>query len=238
MSQEAIRICGFRKVGGTYLMGTLFTKSCDRLPLPIYHCPTCGSGIKFSRGVQSLNFYKYAGNHLTEGIAPCLDDLLCYVCHPGQFPQPYYLIWVGQEYTPASFISEARKLGISKRVPAKPRNVKPGTIVLLAHNDAANGIISINPWDLEADENEPEDTNKPKNHPGIFAAFTVTAIEKLIWESEADEDTLKKMEGQGITPVVIKDGDSDHDPEVSNDFTPEERAYKELGELKKKLLAH
>jgi hypothetical protein len=145
---------------------------------------------------------------------------------------------VGQEYTPASFISEARKLGISKRVPAKPRNVKPGTIILLAHNDAANGIDSGNPWDLEDDPNEPEDSNKPKNHPGIFAAFTVTAIEKLIWESEADEDTLKKMEGQGVTPVIIKDGDLDHSPESSNDFTPEQRAYKELEELKKKLLAH
>jgi hypothetical protein len=29
MSQEAIRLCGYRKVGGTYLVGSIFTKSCD-----------------------------------------------------------------------------------------------------------------------------------------------------------------------------------------------------------------
>jgi hypothetical protein len=238
VSQETIRICGYRKVGGTYLVGPMFTKGCDRLPFPIHRCPTCQSGIKFSRGFQWLNWYKYAGNHNPEGpdpFVPCLDDLGCYICHPGQFGQPYGLLWVGQEYTPQSFISEAMKLGVSKRVPAKPRNVKVGTVVLLAHGDAANGIKSINPYE---DDEDPEDINKPKNHPGIFAAFRVTAIEKLIWEHEADEDTLKKLEGQGITPVIIKDGETDHNPDVSNDFTPEERAMHELNDLKNKILKH
>ena len=244
MSQEQIRICGYRKVHGVYIVGSLGSATCDRLPMPIARCPVCSSGIKFSRGVQYLNFTKYAGSHfknvMNEDIS-CKDGVGCPICSPNVFKQPYSLLWVGQEYTPRSFINEALKLGVSKRVPAKPRKMKAGDIVLLSHNDTMNGINFVNNYELNDDEDDNNDngnTTAPKNHPGIFAAFVVSAIEKLIWVSEADEDTLKKMEGQGITPVIIKDGDSDHNPEVSNDFTPEERAYKELEDLKRKLLAH
>jgi len=236
MSQEAIRLCGYRKVGGTYLVGSIFTKSCDRLPLPIYRCPTCGSGIKFSRGVQSINFYKYAGNHIGEEIH-CNDDLSCYICNPSQFSQPFFLMWVGQEYSPATFIAEAQRMGISKRVPAKPRTVKPGTIVLLAHNDAGIGIQSESPyWAAE----DPEETNSQaqKNHPGIFAAFVVSQIDKLIWQHEADDETLSKLKAQGINPVIIRDDDLDHSPDVSNDFSEDERAMHELNDLKQRFVKH
>jgi hypothetical protein len=193
------------------------------------------SGIKFSRGFQWINWSKYAGSHVGEEVH-CNDDLSCYVCNPSQFPQPFGLLWVGQEYTPATFLAEARKLGISKRVPAKPRNVKPGTIVLLAHNDAGNGIESENPYQSTEDSDE-TDEQAPKNHPGIFAAFVVSQIDKLIWKHEADDETIAKLKGQGINPVIVRDDDLDH-PDVSNDFSEDERAMHELNDLKQRFVKH
>jgi len=244
MSQEQIRICGYRKVHGVYIVGSLGSATCDRLPMPIARCPVCSSGIKFSRGVQYLNFTKYAGSHfknvMNEDIS-CKDGVGCPICSPNVFKQPYSLLWVGQEYTPRSFINEALKLGVSKRVPAKPRKMKAGDIVLLSHNDTMNGINFVNNYELNDDEDDNNDngnTTAPKNHPGIFAAFIVSAIDKLIWQHEADDETLSKLKAQGINPVIVRDDDLDHSPDVSNDFSEDERAMHELNDLKQRFVKH
>jgi hypothetical protein len=151
---------------------------------------------------------------------------------PSQFPQPYGLLFVGREYTVQTFMDEARRLGISKRIPAKPRNLKPGSIVMLVHNDAALGLKNTNPYVL-ADEEIEDDVKQPVSHPGIFNAFPVLRIEKLLWRHEADEETLAKLTAQGITPVIIEDGDMDHDMSTSNDFSEEERNMRTLLDMKK-----
>ena len=49
MSVEARRGCGYRKVGGLYLVGPKLEAGCGRLPL-VHVCPVCQSGIKQTRG--------------------------------------------------------------------------------------------------------------------------------------------------------------------------------------------
>ena len=55
MSVEERRGCGFRKVGGLYLVGKGEAVTCDRWPLPIKPCPTCGDQSEFMRGIAKIN---------------------------------------------------------------------------------------------------------------------------------------------------------------------------------------
>ena len=49
--------------------------------------------------------------------------------------------------------------------------------------------------------------------PGIFYAFRPQRIEKLIWASDATPEVVDELVKAGVTPVIIPDGDADHDPE-------------------------
>ena len=50
------RGCGFRQPGGTYLISQGVARSCGLLPVPLDKCPTCGGGIKPSRGWTWIDF--------------------------------------------------------------------------------------------------------------------------------------------------------------------------------------
>ena len=50
MAVEARRGCGYRKVGGLYLMGGTGGMPCCKMPIPLHVCPTCHGGIKQTRG--------------------------------------------------------------------------------------------------------------------------------------------------------------------------------------------
>lgn len=50
VSYEQRRGCGFRKVGGTYLVAKGPSRSCCRLPFELDVCPACGTGVKPTRG--------------------------------------------------------------------------------------------------------------------------------------------------------------------------------------------
>ena len=47
---DSKRGCGYRKVGGTYLMGPAPQAACCKLPFALTVCPTCHAGIKPTRG--------------------------------------------------------------------------------------------------------------------------------------------------------------------------------------------
>ena len=53
-----------------------------------------------------------------------------------------------------------------------------------------------------------------REFPGVFYAFRPQRIEKLIWQKDASEGNLEELERRGITPVIIPDGDLDHDPKT------------------------
>lgn len=210
---EAKRGCGFRQVGGSYLVGSGFSIPCDALPFEIRFCPQCGYRPPFSRAIVKLNkgYFNFEGNrkHREEGKCSCPPT--CPICgciakDLSLKPEYYGLMWVGEmHYTPESFIEEAKEMGVSKRISKIPKWLKLGeTWVVLAHKKVKfydeghleNGMAKAVPVEREA----------------VFYAFRPQRIEKLIWKHQATKKKLEQMEKQGFTPVVIPDGEMQHAP--------------------------
>ena len=196
MAIEAIRGCGYRKVGGLYLVGGPGGFSCDRLPIALTVCPCCGEGIKPTLGwtwVFPYNLLK--GEH-----SPCFCEPNCPICYPAKMGRRAGLTWIGtQFYTPASFANEALTLGASQRLSAVPRGLVLGkTWVLVGHRQAA---LCPNPGIVF--KNEP--------CPGIFYAFLPKRLEMIVTESQAEDvEAMAKLERRGISPVIVPDNDPDH----------------------------
>lgn len=215
MAIEEKRGCGYRKVGGLYLCGEYIHVSCDRLPMLLGTCPTCGQGIKVSRGFTEINPLKLWGPHDN-----CSDRYRpCHVCDPQD--QPAYIMLVGEKFykTPADFMEEARRLGISKRIPFVPKGLELGkTVLYLAHHKAVEvrepvalqQAMSILEESQTSQPRLLEVEKKPEKALGIFTAFIPHRVEKLIWESEATPEELARLEKRGIKAVIIPDGDKEH----------------------------
>jgi len=133
MAQEAKRGCGYRKVGGYYLIGGQLSAPCDRLPYKLEVCPVCGAGVKPSRGFTQINPLHLFGYHLD-----CHDEYRpCIVCDPKD--EVAYMMNVGEKFyrTPEIFMEEARAMGVSKRIPFVPKELKLGkTVIYLCHPKA------------------------------------------------------------------------------------------------------
>lgn len=212
MAVELKRGCGYRKVGGLYLVGNYIPVACDRLPLEVGSCPVCGSGVHWIRNIAEINPYRLWGVHM-----PCIDHL-CKVCQPPD--DVAFIMGVGERhYSPSSFLEEAVAMGVSKRIPAIPKKLKLGeTVVYLAHKKAvevreslavqqAMGVLeNIGNPQMRLLEAE----GKPTYKMGIFCAFIPQRVEKLIWEKEATEENMEALRKRGIEPVIIPDGDEDH----------------------------
>jgi len=185
MGSEPERACGYRKIGGLYLCGSGIGLDCKQLPQIVEVCPCCNSGIKQSRGwtwiVPKLMF-------------PDAQECKCIISEcPLKLDTKHGLLWIGEKfYTPESFVAEAHKMGISKRIGAVPRDFQLGkTWVFLAH--PAAGFKD--------------------NHsvPAVFYAFKPDRIEKIVSETEfQNTEEMNKLKKQGITPVSVPDNDSDH----------------------------
>ena len=194
MAVEGRRGCGYRKVGGLYLVtdaGTLTL--CDRMPIKLESCKHCEEmgfhcGFKPARGFTWVIPEKIlGGNHTFKTRNWLVRNQLCpedncAVCRPELMGDRAGLLWINtKHYTPGSFISEAAEMGMSRRIAAIPRGFKVGeTWVMFAQRDR-----------------------------GIFLALRPTRLEKLVKMSEYDavKDKLLK---QGITPIRVPDSDKDH----------------------------
>lgn len=178
---DSKRGCGWRKAGGTYLMGGRETVACGRLPIPLDRCPTCDHGVKPSRGWTWVN-----GDAL---LAPTkCPHAPCRMCLLGREELGRCgLLWVGEQHyaTPQDFMDEAQRLGVSRKIPAVPNDFKLGeTIVLMAHRKAIpNPITGV-------------------FRPGIFTVFRPTAIE-YVTKGDETEEFLERLEARDITPVRI-----------------------------------
>lgn len=206
MAVEAQRACGYRRVGGLYLVGGGLGIPCDRLPLPIVPCETCGEEPRFHRGISRINPMRLWDTHFVESIptaVACPDTArrIDPICDP---PLAAYLMWVGSEYTPASFVAEARQLGVSKRIPSIPDGFTPGKWVFLAY------LHLIPPPNAQLPL--PPDSDYRGYKPGVFYAFQPQRVEKIITQSQADSGGAQKLKEQGIMPVVVPDDDPDHNP--------------------------
>jgi len=215
MAQEAMRGCGYRKVGGLYLVGEYVEVPCDRLPYPLDCCPVCGGGVKVSRGYTQINPLQFFGYH-----HPCKERFPdCFVCAPTSTPA--YIMKIGEAHykTPTAFSEEAQRLGVSKRIPFIPKELELGkTVLYLAHPKACQLVdstvlqqaMALIRGDDGGDRPRLVETPKVEYRLGIFSAFIPQRIEKLIWEKDSTPEEIEALEKRGITPVVIKDGDTDH----------------------------
>lgn len=171
--EKILRGCGYRKVGGLYLVCSPGGFECDRLPFELESCPCCGGQWRFSRGI-----IKTAIDLLfREKHNPCKwkCSLLCPAC---MIPQEIAgLQWVGENnYTPESFIKEAKQYGVSKRIGRIPSFVELGkTWIFLAHRKAIENT-----------------------RPGIFFAFIPQQIELVAKKSKATPDFVERWEKKGV----------------------------------------
>ena len=221
MSCESHRECGYRKVGGLYLVsdpGSI--AQCDRLPLPIVPCSTCGEQPRFHRSISQIDPQTLWGDHVIVGIAPVVpgqnggsrpeglpdstdffqlcpeSDAICSPTDRG------WLMWVGSEYTRESFRTEAKSQGVSKRIPAIPNDLVLGEDwVYLAKKRLIPNAGQM--W-LPGEAREQSGCG-----PAIFQTCRAERVEKIVTYL-APEATVDELRGQGVTPVVVDHGDPAH----------------------------
>lgn len=208
MAIETLRGCGYRKVGGIYLVGSVTGIGCGKLPIALVECPTCGQGIKQSRGWTWVNPSKLIGrkncsNHKDLCAGRCvLSDVKKLGDKAG-------LLWIGQQFYPShqAFFSEAEQLGISKRISKIPRGFKLNeTAVLLAHPAGLYKLPKYEPI------------------PAIVGAFIPTGIEKIVTQSALDSMSTEDIEHHkklGIRLVPVPDDDLDHQGSENKQHTKE-----------------
>lgn len=190
VSVEGARGCGYRKPGGLYLVSGGMMDACDRLPIALPVCPTCGCGTKPSRGwtwvVPDALLEGHLGPHGSD-----VHSAGCPLGAPGRLGERCGLLWIGEAFyaRPEDFTREALRMGVSRRITAVPRGFVVGeTWVLVGHRKA---VMS---W--------PEDDEQPTYTPGVFHAFRPTAIEYVVKDDDGDEK-LADLEQRGISLVRV-----------------------------------
>lgn len=194
MAIRSERGCGFRVKGGFYIEGRGVLVNCPALPLPITDCRTCGQPlIPFSRGIRKINPKEMIGEMAKERpnrldimfacrVRPHCDMA---VCAPEMTKG--WVMWVGSEYTMQSFMGEAERMGVSKRVAKFPKDLERGDVVYLAYKTAI----------------ERKEENRIVYDPAIFYVFHVTDKVQIVSEEEAKDATrIKAIEEKGITAVL------------------------------------
>jgi hypothetical protein len=205
MAVEPRRGCGYRKIGGMYLVSGPGGRPCDRLPFPLHICPTCNQGIHQTRGWTWVDTYTLVGG--AHDICGDWAQEFCPMCAP-RLMEKCGLLWIGEKFyrTTKSFSQEAADLGISRRISAIPRGFELGkTWVLLAHPKAMWADSVGQQW-----------------QPAIFKVWLPQRIEKILPESERGCDHVKELEEKGITCVFVPDNDPDHRGSVYEDDTDDQ----------------
>jgi hypothetical protein len=222
MSVEARRRCGYRKVGGIYLVAPGTGVPCDRLPWIVTVCPCCNQGIKQARGWTWVDVgLLFGGAH-----EDCADRTLCPLCHAPEKIGRAGLLWIGERFypTPADFIAESESLGISRRIGVVPRGFKLGeTWVLFAYPKGAlcpdcfgGGLFRAGAQ--EGTANACATCKGAGKLPAIFRAFQPRAIKVIITETQSkDAGYMFDLQQRGLTPVIVPDNDRDHQGSVYDD---------------------
>lgn len=217
MASEAKRGCGYRKVGGLYLVGNAPGAPCDRLPLALTVCPTCSCGIKQGRGWTWVNVAGLVdgphkiSTHNDVYEHPCREarDQSCTFCAAPELMGRAGLLWIGEQFykTPGEFLAEGVSLGFSRRINTVPKGFEIGkTWVLLAHSKAFPTVETVEPLPGMLLAPETVIVNKP----GLFYVWLPQRIEKICTESQRGSEEVLALEKRGINPVFIPDNDKDH----------------------------
>ena len=175
--------------------------ACGKLPLPIGICPTCGHGVKVSRGFTWIDPAELFGDvecgH--NGIKNC--NHLCHLSTYGVHKMHNAgMIWVGERYynTPESFNLEAMTQGVSRRINSIPHQFELGkTWIFLAHRKGHTVETIDDHLDGVGGERITIDQSV------IFHVFLPTAIEYVV-KPDDDEDKLTSLVKKGCTLVRIE----------------------------------
>jgi hypothetical protein len=229
MAAEARRACGYRKIGGTYLAADGPSFPCGRFPLALLPCPLCDHRPAFVRSLQRITPKSVL--HASP-VCKLGDEARCAVCPLGRAldVEVAGLLWVGEKFypSPAAFAAEARKLGVSKRIPGHiPRWFEVGkTWVFFAHPHGLGepcGVCTTNralqatgtPWDPTTCEEC--DGRETLEHPGlgtvwvpaVFYACRPARLERIVADTMPEADR-EKLRAQGFTVVPLPANDPDH----------------------------
>lgn len=239
---ETERGCGWRQIGGIYLVDDGGSVQCDGLPVELKTCPCCEFKVKQSRSMQAVHAGYLGG--LMRGH-DCHEDFdgcpLCYFScyyHAQKLlpvkeqkklgvPTEFYLMFVSKEfYTPESFVAEAVKQGISKRISPNslPKNFRVGhDWVFLAHKEVPfRGDLSREECDMGMLQAEPEFKR------AIFYAFKPKRLELLLWKG-TDAQTIADYEQAGYAVVLIErtpENIERHGPPSSAKYPPLPHGFK------------
>jgi len=187
------RGCGYPQEGGLYLVTVPLGAPCDRLPLEIPVCPTCGETVRFSRSMQQINALKLFGEHEN-----CKDPKAlrpCPACQPVE--DPAGLMWVGDTYySPSEFLKEGAEMGVSKRINTIPKFFKVGeTWLFLAHKKACKAMAQTKKGDKLV----------PKA--GIIVVCKPSKLLKVVKESDITDEKVKALEEKGMDILSVPDND-------------------------------
>lgn len=196
-SYEGKRGCGFRKPGALYLVSDGAGEPCSKLPFALEVCPTCGQGIKPSRG---WTWIKPAEIMVPEWHD---SDLHSSYCPLATGPDKAGLVWIGSKYyTPAEFRAEANSMGISRRINALPRGFEIGDWVFLAHREA-EWTACVECGDGVPDPECPACSGSGRSPvAAIFYVFQPARIEYVVKGDETLEE-IEALNKRGIEPVKV-----------------------------------
>jgi len=165
MAVEAKRGCGYRKAGGLYIVAGGVGEPCERLPIPIVTCPTCGNDsvtrprnfawvgadylAKMDPKCKSKVDPPVQAIHTKDPSARMIDPAAhckrCPVCDPlnnmgdAEPADQLGLMGVGEAHypNPSDWSKEANLMGVSKRVGSLPKGLVIGkTWVVVTHPKA------------------------------------------------------------------------------------------------------
>lgn len=202
VSHESERGCGYRKVGGLYLMADAPNAACGKMPLRLDVCPTCSAGIKPSRSWTWVEADALFGD-----VTCTLTSAECMGCPLNTFLGRAGLLWIGEKFYPRpdDFLREAARQGVSRRIPAVPKGFELGkTYVLLAHRktipEKCRACAGL-PFSY-AQLCETCKGGGSVFTPGIFQVFRPSRLEKVVTGEEPDEE-IEALHKRGITPVKV-----------------------------------
>src|SRR5215468_1900417 len=96
MAVEPKRGCGYRKVGGLYLVSGRDGAPCCKMPIALTVCPTCGTGVKQSRGWTWIDARPWLQG-------PCKwPNQHCIAADPTQLGERVGLLWIGEKFYPTT----------------------------------------------------------------------------------------------------------------------------------------
>ena len=236
MAVEAKRGCGYRKVGGLYLVDDGAGSSCCKMPIALDICPCCGGGIKQTRGWTWVDAAKlFPPTACANGV---MSSILCPAATPAVLGR-VGLIWIGESFypRPVDFLNEAGSQGISRRLSAVPRDYKAGeTWVLFAHPKAIQKPrairelvdgdalelkgFAVTTADGEAIDGESFatraeaetraatlDLQEPLYGPGIIRIARPRGFEKIVKQSDYDAAIAQRAEWTKLVDAGEKAGD-------------------------------